>query len=88
MDLVSKFGDKLMAISLNPGDKLRRRELHERFGGRQQGGISPSRVSPNVFLFTNQAQGALHGYIYDGFHDDAPELRHAHGEPRRNTSAM
>lgn len=76
-----------MTISLNPGDKLRRRELHERFGGRQQGGISPSRESPNVFLFTNQAQGALHGYIYDGFHDD-DELYHYTGEGQYGDQRM
>jgi hypothetical protein len=57
-------------FSLKPGDEIKRVELHERYGGRRQGGISPSRQSDNVFLFTDQAQGALHGYIYDGAHDD------------------
>jgi hypothetical protein len=59
-----------MAISIDPGDQIKRVELHERYGGRRQGGISPSKQSPNVFLFTDQAQGALHGYIYDGAHED------------------
>jgi hypothetical protein len=60
----------LVSFSFNPGEKVRRVELHEHFGGRRQGGISPSKKAPYVFLFTDQAQGALHGYIYDGAHKD------------------
>jgi hypothetical protein len=59
-----------MAINLNPGEEIKRVELHRQFGGRRQGGISPSKQSANVFLFTDQKRGALHGYIYDGYHDD------------------
>jgi hypothetical protein len=54
---------------LQPGDRLLRRELHERFGGRQQGGISPSRMVPSVMFFTDPATGHRHGY-YDGWDDD------------------
>jgi hypothetical protein len=59
-----------MPLQLNPGEDIRRVELHERYGGRRQGGISPSKQSPNVFLFADQARGALHGYIYDGANQD------------------
>jgi hypothetical protein len=55
-----------MAIDLIPGQTTKRVELHDRYGGRRQGGISPSKQSQNVFLFTDQARGAIHGYIYDG----------------------
>jgi hypothetical protein len=55
-----------MGIDLNPGATIKRSKLHERYGGRRQGGISPSKQSANVFLFTDQARGAQHGYIYDG----------------------
>jgi hypothetical protein len=55
-----------MAFSFNAGEIIKRTELHEQFGGRRQGGISPSKQAPYVFLFTDQTQGALHGYIYDG----------------------
>jgi hypothetical protein len=58
------------AISLLPGQSIRRVELHEQYGGRRQGGISPSKQSRNVFLFTDQARGAVHGYIYDGQSED------------------
>ncbi|MCQ1776940.1 hypothetical protein NOJ05_06985 [Neorhizobium galegae] len=51
---------------LNPGDKLERKALHEEFGGRTQGGIGPSKSSPNVFVFTDAVAGAKHGYI-DGW---------------------
>ncbi|HET8813681.1 MAG TPA: hypothetical protein VFM51_01845 [Solirubrobacterales bacterium] len=75
-----------MAISLSAGDQIKRVELHERYGGRRQGGISPSKQSPNVFLFTDQAQGALHGYIYDGAHEDG--FYHYTGEGQHGDQQM
>lgn len=57
-------------ITLEAGDKIRRTELHEQYGGRRQGGISPSKVSENVFLITDPARGERHGYLYDGPRDD------------------
>jgi hypothetical protein len=56
-------------IDLAPNQTIRRTELHERLGGRRQGGISPSKLSPNVFLITAPT-GERHGYIYDGPRDD------------------
>lgn len=67
-----------MSIDLEPGNTTSRVSLHERLGGRRQGGISPSSKSPNVFLFTDQARGVLHGYIYDGQRKDG--LFHYTGE--------
>ena len=58
-----------MSIDLKPGDTIRRTELHERYGGRRQGGISPSRTSGNVFLITAPDKSDQYGYIYDGFSD-------------------
>ncbi|PRX52608.1 hypothetical protein B0I32_1315 [Nonomuraea fuscirosea] len=54
---------------LRPGDTCVRRDLHEKYGGRRQGGIGPSRVTPNVLLFTDPHKGHQHGY-YDGWGDD------------------
>ncbi|MFE9257120.1 restriction endonuclease [Streptomyces sp. NPDC006879] len=51
------------------GDVLKRVELHEKYGGRRQGGIGPSRVSNNVFCFTDPAKGHKHGY-FDGWGED------------------
>src|SRR5579859_3311101 len=59
-----------MAIDLSPGDTIRRTELHARFGGRRQGGISPSRESANVFVITAPDRGHQYGYIYDGQGED------------------
>ena len=58
-----------MLQGLAPGDQLLRREVHERFGGRRQGGISPSRAVPAVMFFTDPAKGHRHGY-YDGWDSD------------------
>ncbi|WP_369178054.1 restriction endonuclease [Streptomyces mutabilis] len=51
------------------GEVLKRVDLHDRYGGRRQGGIGPSRVSPNVLLFTDPAKGHKHGY-FDGWGED------------------
>ncbi|XRQ09238.1 restriction endonuclease [Actinomadura welshii] len=58
-----------MEWTIRPGDMVVRRELHERYGGRRQGGVGPSRVTPNVLLFTDPLKGHQHGY-YDGWGDD------------------
>jgi hypothetical protein len=54
---------------LKPGEVAVRRDLHEEYGGRRQGGIGPSRVTPNVLLFTDPATGHRHGY-FDGWGQD------------------
>lgn len=58
-----------MLEGLTPGQQLLRREVHELYGGRQQGGIGPSRVAPVVLFFTDPATGQQHGY-YDGWDED------------------
>ncbi|WP_153461647.1 EVE domain-containing protein [Streptomyces kaniharaensis] len=47
---------------LQPGEEIRRVELHDRYGGSRQGGISPSLQSKNVLLFTDASTGEQHGY--------------------------
>jgi hypothetical protein len=54
---------------LKPGDRLPRREVHARYGGRQQGGIGPSSKTPVVLFFTDPETGRKHGY-YDGWDND------------------
>jgi hypothetical protein len=58
-----------MAVKLELGETIRRVDLHQMYGGRRQGGISPSKVSDNVFLFTDPVTGRRHGYLYDGWRD-------------------
>jgi hypothetical protein len=59
-----------VAIDVKPGDRIRRTQLHDQYGGRRQGGISPSRVTPNVFVVTAPERGSTFGYVYDGRSDD------------------
>jgi hypothetical protein len=47
--------------TLEPGDTIRRKELHDLLGGSNQGGIAPSSRSDNVFLFAEV--GEEHGYV-------------------------
>jgi hypothetical protein len=54
-----------MKWNLLPGDRVRRIELHQTFGGSRQSGIAPSSKSPNIFLFSYTKRGERHGY-----HDD------------------
>ena len=75
-----------MGVHLVPGQTIKRSELQDRYGGRRQGGISPSKQTPNVFLFTDQARGAIHGYIYDGQSDDG--LYHYTGEGQAGDQRM
>jgi hypothetical protein len=65
---------------LKPGVVIRRVDLHERYGGSRQGGISPSRSTPNVLLFSDPKSGARHGYT-DGWQADG--FFHYTGEGQR-----
>ncbi len=75
-----------MALDFGPGHKTRRTALHERYGGRRQGGISPSKQSDNVFIFTDAERGLLHGYVYDGWRDDG--FYHYTGEGQLGDQTM
>jgi 5-methylcytosine-specific restriction protein A len=50
------------------GQSYRRLDLHDRFGGQRQGGISTPANHPIILLFTGE-QGERYGYE-DGFRDD------------------
>jgi hypothetical protein len=56
-------------IDLPIGEKIKRREVHERFGGSKQGGICPAPESSSILLFTYPNRGRAHGYR-DGWGDD------------------
>ncbi|MEV0122062.1 restriction endonuclease [Streptomyces sp. NPDC050703] len=64
-------------MDITVGAEIRRRELHDRYGGSRQSGISHSRSAPVVMCFTDPAQGARYGYR-DGW--DADGLFHYTGE--------
>jgi len=46
----------------------RRRDIHEKYKGQQQGGISTPKIGPYIFLFTGEI-GEQHGY-QDGFEEN------------------
>ena len=47
---------------LQPGTVIKRTDLHDRYGGRRQGGIGVSARTPNVLVFTDKRTGARYGY--------------------------
>ncbi|MEV0440038.1 restriction endonuclease [Streptomyces spectabilis] len=64
-------------MDLAIGAAIRRRELHARYGGNRQSGISHSRTAPVVMCFTDAASDSLYGYR-DGWGKDG--LFHYTGE--------
>lgn len=74
-----------MAWTLGAGDSIVRKLLHDEFGGKREGGISPSAQSPNIFLFADPTTGQQHGYI-DGWGADG--LFHYCGEGQRGDQQM
>ena len=67
-----------MEWQLSPGDAISRKRLHDLYGGVRQGGISPSRKSPNIFLFTDRSVGEEFGYMD---HWEGEEFHYAgHGQ--------
>ncbi|MFG3147211.1 restriction endonuclease [Streptomyces sp. NPDC048243] len=70
---------------LVPGERVARKALHEKYGGRAQGGIGPSAKTSNVMLFSDPVAGERHGY-YDGWHGDG--RFHYTGEGQRGDQEM
>jgi hypothetical protein len=71
--------------ALKPGEQIERKALQADFGGRTQGGIGPSRKTPNVFLFSDPKAGEPHGY-YDGWLSD--QCFHYSGEGQYGDQQM
>jgi hypothetical protein len=71
--------------ALVPGDVIERKDLQQRYGGRTQGGIGPSKSSPNVLLFADPVAGEPHGY-FDGWRADG--CFHYTGEGQRGDQQM
>jgi hypothetical protein len=73
---------------LAPGDYIKRTELHARFGGGGQGGLSPCAKSPNVLIFSDPLSGSRHGYIYDKWDEADSTLFHFTGEGQTGDQQM
>lgn len=56
---------------LAPGDTVRRRSVHDAYGGQRQGGISTPRDSQHILVFTNPKAGEKFGYAdFEGLRED------------------
>lgn len=55
-------------MDLVAGNIYVRRDVHATYGGSQQGGITPTKDSGKVFIWSNES-GPHHGY-QDGWSDD------------------
>ena len=56
---------------LEVGDVVRRRAIHDAYGGQDQGGISTPRSIPDVLIFTDPKTGARYGYDkFEGLRED------------------
>lgn len=62
----------------------RRLEIHDRWGGQRQGGISTPKDGPFVFIFTGEA-GKAHGYT-DSWDDEG--VLHYYGEGQQGDMTM
>jgi hypothetical protein len=73
-----------------PRDSIRRRDLHDRFGGNRQSGISPARGTSEIFLFTGNH--GLFGYadeaLPDGRYRYSGEGLHRDQEMTRGNRAI
>ncbi len=49
-----------------PGARVSRKEVHARYGGSGRGGTSPSRLTPNIFVFLDRDVAPQYGY-FDGW---------------------
>ena len=67
--LNSHDGSREWALEI--GDKVLRRAIHRQYGGGQQGGISTSSKTSDIFIFTNPARGSRYGYdLHEGLQAD------------------
>lgn len=71
--VVTALGDGLFAKewSLEIGDVVPRRRIHETYRGQQQGGISTPVAIPDILVFTDPVSGAKFGY--DKFEGVTPD---------------
>lgn len=56
-----------MQWDIEVGQKVTRQEVMDAYGGTIQGGIQPSRKTPNIMLYTDLTKAEKHGYTFDGW---------------------
>lgn len=68
-------------------DRVTRREVSKLYGGAWYGGIEPSAQTPNVFVYSDPAVGAIYGYDFDGW-DETGTAFYYTGEGRVGDQQM
>lgn len=92
--LPSDQGSKERRWTLEVGDTVRRREIHNAFRGQQQGGISTPKGIPDILIFTDPKEGAKFGYDqFEGLREDGSysytgEGQEGHHEFLRGNKAL
>jgi hypothetical protein len=62
-------GTKMWTLEI--GDTVRRRAIHDAYGGQRQGGISTPVSIPDIIVITSQQSGSRHGYdAFEGLQED------------------
>ncbi len=70
VDSLERLADAL-EWPLEIGDTVRRRALHDRYAGQEQGGISTPRLAPEILIFTDPVKGRRYGYDrFEGLRGD------------------
>lgn len=59
-----------MTWDIPQGEELKRRAVHDRFGGNRQHGITTASEQPSSILLFDTAGGSAYGYDFDGPQDD------------------
>jgi hypothetical protein len=77
-------GSHFIAWPWNKGDIVGRTEVHAKVGGSETGGISPSKRSDTLQLFTSSG-GEQFGYDHDGWRDDGSYHYTGAGQVRDQT---
>ncbi|WP_285038032.1 hypothetical protein [Plantibacter sp. lyk4-40-MEA-4] len=86
--------DKGRQWTLEIGDTVRRREIHNAFRGQQQGGISTPKSIPDILIFTDPKEGSKFGYDqFEGLREDGSysytgEGQEGHHEFLRGNKAL
>src|SRR5664279_3999327 len=62
------------------GQIVTRADVAAGYGGSTQGGIQPSKRTPNVLIYSDADEGAAYGYSYDGWEDLARRAFYYTGE--------
>lgn len=77
--VIDLSSDNNKVWDIPPGSVLRRRLLHDRFGGSRQSGIATVRSLQSVFLFSSSS-GLTYGYNFDGPQPDGSFLYTGEGQ--------